>query len=129
MGSQRYGTGIRYPFLSSVIRWESFIPIKAVLSRHAGPSLWWPAGWLSAPPRRRTWLRDIVEKAQDRLEKATGKRPPVQISQESSGASDHVNFIGEGIPSVDFNWIGILNKLLVCPDRPVYVLAVVVVVG
>ncbi|MDP2937526.1 MAG: hypothetical protein Q8O86_13660 [Dehalococcoidia bacterium] len=47
-----------------------------------------------------------MEKAQDRLEKATGKRPPVQISQESSGASDHVNFIEEGIPSVDFNWTG-----------------------
>lgn len=54
-------------------------------------------------------LRGVVERAQDRLEAATGKRPPVQISQESSGASDHVNFIGKGIPSVDFNWTGIFE--------------------
>jgi len=54
-------------------------------------------------------LRGVVEKAQDRLEKATGQRPPVQISQESSGASDHVNFIERGIPSVDLNWTGIFE--------------------
>lgn len=50
-----------------------------------------------------------MEKAQDRLEKATGKRPPVQISQESSGASDHVNFIEKGITSVDLNWTDIFE--------------------
>lgn len=33
----------------------------------------------------------------------------MQISQESSDASDHVNFIGEGIPSVCFNWTGIFE--------------------
>lgn len=54
-------------------------------------------------------LRDFLDKAQDQVEAATGQRPPVEISRESSGASDHVNFIEKHIPSVDFNWTGIFE--------------------
>lgn len=53
-------------------------------------------------------LTEALEAALDQLRAATGQRPQVEVTKERGfGASDHQNFIEKGVPSVDFNWMGV----------------------
>lgn len=54
-------------------------------------------------------IRGVIEDSVNSLEKATGKRPPVEVSERSSGASDHITFQNKGVATVDFNWTGIFE--------------------
>ncbi len=54
-------------------------------------------------------MRDAIEESVKQLEALAGTRPPVQVSRESSGASDHLNLEQQGVDSIDINWSGIME--------------------
>lgn len=54
-------------------------------------------------------LRDVVQKAVDRITGSTGNQPAVQIASDTSPDSDHFNFIQKGVPAFNLNWTGVLD--------------------